>query len=70
MTQRGQYTHCEILSIAESDADVTFESGLLETLRGALYLPVGRLMAFERATKRGLDPDTPHNLTAVVRLGE
>ncbi|MCC6802218.1 MAG: SIS domain-containing protein [Anaerolineae bacterium] len=66
MRQRG----AQILSMDENEADVAFESGLPEVIRGALYLPVGQLMAFERAMTRGLDPDTPHNLTAVVRLGE
>jgi len=66
MRQRGAH----ILSIGENSADVTFESDMPETLRGSLYLPVGQLMAFERALTRGLNPDSPHNLTAVVRLSE
>jgi glucosamine--fructose-6-phosphate aminotransferase (isomerizing) len=57
-----------ILAVGEDDAEVALESGLPEAIRGALYLPIGQLMAFERAMSRGLDPDAPHNLTAVVRL--
>ncbi len=66
MRQRG----AQVLSIGETNAVVTFESGVPEAIRGALYLPIGQLMAFERAIMRDLDPDSPHNLTAVVRLGE
>ncbi len=48
MRQRG----AQVLSIGESDAVVTFESGVPEAIRGALYLPIGQLMAFERAIMR------------------
>jgi glucosamine--fructose-6-phosphate aminotransferase (isomerizing) len=34
----------------------------------ALYLPVLQLLAYYRAISRGLDPDNPRNLTAVVEL--
>jgi len=57
-----------ILSLAESGADVAFHSGLPETARGVLYLPVLQLMAYYRAVKRGLDPDRPHNLSKVIEL--
>ena len=57
-----------ILSIAESRAVVAFESGIMESLRGVLYLPVLQLMAFYRSLAKGLDPDRPNNLTAVVKL--
>ncbi len=66
MRQRG----AQILSIGEDDTDVAFDSGVPEAIWGALYLPAGQLIAFERAITRGLDPDTPHNLAAVVRLDE
>jgi len=58
----------QVLTIGEQDADVAFESGLGEALRGALYLPAGQLMALERARAKGLDPDRPNNLDAVVKL--
>lgn len=57
-----------ILSIGESSTDVAFASGVREALRGALYLPVGQLLGYERAMSRGLDPDHPNNLSAVVTL--
>ncbi|HEX2622112.1 MAG TPA: SIS domain-containing protein [Phototrophicaceae bacterium] len=64
MRQRGAL----VLTIGEDSTDVVFESGISEDLRGALYLPIGQLMAFERAIKRNLNPDTPRHLAAVVRL--
>jgi glucosamine--fructose-6-phosphate aminotransferase (isomerizing) len=57
-----------ILSLGESDVEVAFTSGISEAVRNVLYLPIGQLMAYERAMVRGLDPDHPHNLEAVVRL--
>jgi glucosamine--fructose-6-phosphate aminotransferase (isomerizing) len=56
------------LTIGEQDADVALHSGLPEALRGPLYLPPGQLLAFERSRHKGLDPDRPHNLEAVVKL--
>jgi glucosamine--fructose-6-phosphate aminotransferase (isomerizing) len=58
----------KIVSLAESEADVTFESGVPESVRGVLYLPVLQLMAFYRSLAKGLNPDRPKNLTAVVQL--
>jgi glucosamine--fructose-6-phosphate aminotransferase (isomerizing) len=58
----------QILSLGESDADVAFESFLPEEVRNVLYLPVMQLMAFYRARAKGLDPDNPRNLSAVVHL--
>lgn len=57
-----------VLSLGEQGADVSFESGLPECVRGVLYLPVLQLMAFHRSITRGLNPDRPQNLTAVVKL--
>ena len=51
-----------------SDADIAFDSGIPESVRGVLYLPVLQLMAFHRSVAKGLDPDRPNNLTAVVKL--
>lgn len=51
-----------------SDANVCFESGIPETVRGVLYLPILQLMAFYRSLAKGLNPDRPNNLTAVVEL--
>jgi len=33
-----------------------------------LYLPLLQILSFERARSKGLDPDNPHNLSAVVVL--
>ncbi len=57
-----------ILALGESDGEVNFESGIPEPVRGVLYLPVLQLMAFYRALAKGLNPDRPANLTAVVKL--
>jgi len=58
----------QVLSLAESDADVSFESHLPEEVRNVLYLPVLQLMAYYRAMAQGLNPDQPRNLNAVVEL--
>lgn len=57
-----------IVSLAESSADIAFASDLPEEVRGVLYLPVLQLTAFYRSLAKGLNPDSPKNLTAVVRL--
>jgi len=55
-------------SLAENDADVSFKSGLPEAVRNVLYLPILQLVAYFRSTSKGLNPDRPSNLTAVVEL--
>jgi glucosamine--fructose-6-phosphate aminotransferase (isomerizing) len=50
------------------DHVVELRSGLGEWARGALYLPPLQRMAYHRAVAKGLDPDRPANLTAVVEL--
>ena len=57
-----------IVALAESDADVSFKSQIPEQVRGVLYLPVLQLMAYYRSLAKGLNPDKPTNLTAVVKL--
>lgn len=57
-----------IVSLGESDADVQLESGIPESVRSVLYLPVLQLMAFHRSLAKGLNPDRPTNLTVVVKL--
>ena len=57
-----------VTGFGEKDADVIFESGVPESVRGVLYLPVLQLMAFYRSLAKGLNPDRPTNLTAVVKL--
>jgi len=57
-----------ILAMGESNTDVAFASGLPEDIRDVLYLPVLQLMAYYRSVAKGLDPDRPRNLSAVVKL--
>jgi glucosamine--fructose-6-phosphate aminotransferase (isomerizing) len=47
---------------------VELQSGLNEWERGALYLPFIHWMDYYRTMAKGLDPDRPTNLTAVVEL--
>ncbi len=56
------------IALAESNADISFQSQIPENARGVLYLPVLQLMAFYRSLAKGLNPDRPKNLTAVVQL--
>jgi glucosamine--fructose-6-phosphate aminotransferase (isomerizing) len=57
-----------VASFGEAGTDVVFESGIPESVRGVLYLPVLQLMAFYRSVAKGLNPDRPKHLTAVVKL--
>jgi glucosamine--fructose-6-phosphate aminotransferase (isomerizing) len=47
---------------------VELRSGINEWERGALYLPFIHWMDYYRTLAKGLDPDQPTNLTAVVEL--
>jgi glutamine---fructose-6-phosphate transaminase (isomerizing) len=58
----------QTLSLAETDADIALESKVAEAVRGVLYLPVLQMMAYYRSVAKGLDPDRPTNLSAVVQL--
>jgi len=57
-----------VVSLGESGTTVEFSSGVPESLRNALYLPIGQLFAYYRSMQKGLNPDAPHHLTAVVKL--
>ncbi len=66
-----------ILALVEDDSTfgdwrpaqvVELRSGLSEWERVPLYLPPLQLLAYQRAIAKGLNPDQPHNLTAVVEL--
>jgi glucosamine--fructose-6-phosphate aminotransferase (isomerizing) len=57
-----------VAGFGESDAEVSFESGIPESVRGVLYLPVLQLMAFYRSLAKSLNPDRPNNLSAVIKL--
>jgi len=52
----------------QPDHLIELRSGLSEWERGPLLLPPVQRMAHHRAVAKGLDPDRPHNLTAVVEL--
>jgi Predicted phosphosugar isomerases len=65
------------LAICEQRRDLDWEgvddvievfSGLSEWQRPMLYLPYIQWIAFHRSLAKGLDPDSPLNLTQVVRL--
>jgi glucosamine--fructose-6-phosphate aminotransferase (isomerizing) len=58
----------KIVALSESDADISFHSQIPEQVRGVLYLPALQLMAYYRSLAKGLNPDRPTNLTAVVKL--
>ncbi len=64
MRERG----ARIVSIGERDVEVEFRSGLSEAARSVLYLPFAQLIGYERSLAKELNPDQPHNLTAVVKL--
>jgi glucosamine--fructose-6-phosphate aminotransferase (isomerizing) len=57
-----------VFSLSEANADFSFSSELPEEIRNVLYLPPLQLMAFYRSLAKGLIPDHPQNLTAVVEL--
>ena len=57
-----------VLTVAEKNADISFNSGISELARNVLYLPALQLLAYYRSIAKGLNPDQPHNLTSVVRL--
>lgn len=56
------------LSVAEDDADVLLNSGLSELAQSVLLVPAGQLVALGRALSKGLNPDSPNNLSTVVFL--
>ncbi len=56
------------LSVGESGCDVSFESGLGEVAQSLLCVPVAQLIALARALAKGLDPDSPANLSPFVVL--
>jgi glucosamine--fructose-6-phosphate aminotransferase (isomerizing) len=64
MTQLG----ARVLSLGESETDIAFHSQVPPSVRNVLYLPVLQLMAYHRAIAKGLNPDLPTNLDAVVKL--
>jgi len=57
-----------VISLAESDGDISFDSSLDESIRTVLYLPIIQIVAFYRSLKKGLNPDKPRNLSSVIYL--
>lgn len=51
-----------------ADYVVIIQSGLNPLERGPLLLPVLQLLAYYRSMEKGLNPDRPKNLDAVVVL--
>ncbi|MHB0856656.1 MAG: SIS domain-containing protein [Anaerolineae bacterium] len=63
----------QTLAVSEGSCDVAdygicLGSGLGQIDRLVLYLPALQLLAYHRALANGQNPDSPHNLTAVVAL--
>lgn len=58
----------QVIALSETSGDIEFNSQLPESVRNVLYLPTLQLIAYYRAMAKGLNPDSPHNLTAVVKL--
>lgn len=56
------------IALGESNVDISFSSGIPESMRSVLYLPVLQLMAFYRSLVKGLNPDRPTNLVSVIKL--
>lgn len=63
-----QDINAKVISLAEMDADIAFNSNLKEEIRNILYLPVLQMTAYYRSIAKGLDPDNPNNLTSVIYL--
>jgi glutamine---fructose-6-phosphate transaminase (isomerizing) len=61
-----------ILAFGEQSAgwnlDIAFASGVSELAQSLLYVPLGQWVALARSLAKGLDPDKPNNLDAVVVL--
>lgn len=56
------------LSTTDADHTIFLEQGLPAWVSPVLYLPSLQLLAYHRATSKGLDPDSPRNLSAVIFL--
>jgi glucosamine--fructose-6-phosphate aminotransferase (isomerizing) len=56
------------LALAETEADVAFNSGVPEPIRGVLYLPILQLLAYYRAVASGRNPDRLKNLPPFIEL--
>jgi len=57
-----------VIGLGEMNAAIQFQSGLAETVRNVLYLPFLQMLAYYRSMAKGLNPDQPSHLSAVVKL--
>jgi glucosamine--fructose-6-phosphate aminotransferase (isomerizing) len=57
-----------VLSMGGDGCDIQLTTTLSEAASNILYLPIGQLIACERAVSKGLNPDRPFNLAPVVKL--
>lgn len=57
-----------IVALGEAGTQIAFESGIPESARGVLYLPMLQWMAYHRSMAKGLNPDQPEHLSAVIQL--
>jgi len=64
---RAHGARCVAIGAQSADVELVAAD---ELVRGPLYLPFGQMLAYERAVWRGLTPDRPHQLSAVVKLGD
>lgn len=58
----------QIVTLGERETSIAFASGISEPARNALYLPIGQLLAFERALSRDFNPDQPKHLDMFISL--
>ncbi|MCS7010163.1 MAG: SIS domain-containing protein [Anaerolineales bacterium] len=56
------------VSLGEGEADIRFAAGLSDLINLVLYLPVLQMIAVYRSLAKGLNPDQPTHLSAVVRM--
>ena len=64
MAEKGATT----VSLAIDSGDIALPADLPDWTTPVLYLPALQLLAYHRAIAKGLDPDNPRHLTAVVYL--
>jgi glucosamine--fructose-6-phosphate aminotransferase (isomerizing) len=57
-----------VLTVGPAGADISFDDQLPAAISNVLYLPALQLLAYYRAVAKGLNPDRPTNLTAVIEL--
>ncbi|MBK8034356.1 MAG: SIS domain-containing protein [Chloroflexi bacterium] len=55
---------------AAADEQIVLPEGLTDAERGPLYLPILHLAIYHHTVAKGLNPDLPNNLTAVIELND